>query len=1238
MKKIKYCKFILLLLFIFVAFLSNNKVYGYNLKYKAYLNDDEVEIITMGNTYKDPPDGVSLNTFIKATTDNNNFCGIVDKSRNEVNVAFSGSYQTYKLLLSNETLSNYGAGQEYTMGYDFGNLNVSDNGDIKDVTNAVGWVGYKNTNQVSSSEIELNGIDFKVLATMYKNANDQDRPSQTITITKWGVLKSKLEDLLKNKPEWFTKTKDGEKYIYASLSAVTAGPSSEKYAENEAALAKERDKGNENHPNVIIEYWKNVENNANINTWKDTIDDYYYRMDTAYDAIKVVFNTNLWRVNRGLATLSTSKSVDSPSLAQIGQSIMNLYDNQLYIPQELTEPQEVYIRHVDEEGYTIDGIENSQETKIDSAGRETIIINDNKNNEHSRDYQEYYKIGLNDKLRASRSLTYADSTYIYKYSGYEMVNQPTFDAANVIVKADKSSNKGTNIDVETKTSDKKNVTIITFKYSKQKITPDPDDPNKKDRDPKGGVKTITGTSTDPKSCETVYTPTGEDISPYLIANKYLLKDLKYNLVQDGDKVKYEMTNFNVNMLSSGEISDNDTFGSSTRGKIFGKDPWTLLDGGSPQNISLSQNISTPELEKFKTDFGSSLPNTENVNTLLKGEKTLATDFNTSFKIPTNKYNGIRTPKLTALYTGYDVIHNSYNNNEVIKKDASNTINVIVYNPLELGEISVSSEGVVDHTTTNTTTNVIQKNAKFTVDFGTKGSSKYASITDTSKYLDHYYMIFDIDIVLQDTREIRTYNGSGFGNLEQKQSGDIVKAGTLIKINKDQKQFTALASSSSSKGDIVSQIQNNVVLIGVSNNMPDSALENTVFKNAVRKYSMKVDQVEEKYINTDKTTNEIDFDNYCDENHKENSYHEAIYTKGQQMYDDSYYFAMAKAVTTNIGRIYDFELTDCSDIDYKSVFRINENANVNKLSGVRYFSGVKWFNIYTDQVNTLEDRANLNIDNTSAKKILPLGPYKSTVTSYVNAPKLGYRISFDLKTSGYFNYKLNTTSTREILIKPTYYFISKDGNTLVEDINLYYKNSDGKYENFVGSNYTIYFKPNDGYRYIYNNTNTPNISNMSSKLEPLNVGCNNTEKGFTLNSSMMSVSDNQFIQAWYGEFKLPNSTIAVNGSDISNPLTNGYIGVKFDIECIDDKGKSTEKRISYNQLNKNDKDSSGNLKPNTTQWDYEGFLGFTNYGNEANDLTLQLEKGTWSINNEKYNKIKGTVVLFDTDNRAANDFD
>ena len=383
----------------------------------------------------------------------------------------------------------------------------------------------------------------------------------------------------------------------------------------------------------------------------------------------------------------------------------------------------------------------------------------------------------------------------------------------------------------------------------------------------------------------------------------------------------------------------------------------------------------------------------------------------------------------------------------------------------------------------------------------------------------------------------------------------------------------------------------------------------------------------KYIN-DSGNNEVSFLNDID---AVTSYNDPQYTGGYRFYADGYYFAMQTITVRTVSRIYDFKISDCTDLAYKSAFRNGDFS----LIGNNYYSGTRRLYVYTSnnkEYTTLVDRnmEDIRINGTSSTKTLPLGPYKHTTASYLSAPKLGYRIAFDLKTTGYYTADTSSTKQRQIRIKPTYYYISKDGATLIRDIDLYYKDSSGKYRNFEGSNYTIYFTPNDGYRYT-SNASTANISSMSTKLESLNIGSSSGE--FYLTDKMMSSDDTGYIQSWYGEFKLPNTTIATrSGDSIDNALTDGYIGVKFDITCIDTNLNET---ISYNTNNK-----AASSQVNTTQWDYEGYLGFSNPGqpiSEQTSLRLQLEKGIWVINTQDvYDYIKGTVVLFDTDARAADD--
>jgi len=220
--------------------------------------------------------------------------------------------------------------------------------------------------------------------------------------------------------------------------------------------------------------------------------------------------------------------------------------------------------------------------------------------------------------------------------------------------------------------------------------------------------------------------------------------------------------------------------------------------------------------------------------------------------------------------------------------------------------------------------------------------------------------------------------------------------------------------------------------------------------------------------------------------------------------------------------------------------------------------------------------------------------------------------------------LDDTMTNGINITEAVPVTDDEGKTL-EEYTFTLENT-GK----VDSDYTIYFRPNDGYREIAYNKN-----NMSTDLEPLNIA--SSQGYFTLTDKMMSVSDTLYNQAWYGEFKLPNTTIAVKkGDSIRNALQDGYLAVKFDIQCLDfdESGSAT---VSYNQ-----NDKSLIQQENTTQWDYEGYLGFSMLGQkltENNSLRLQLEKGIWKIStDEEYKFVKGTVVLYDLDHRASSDFE
>ena len=420
----------------------------------------------------------------------------------------------------------------------------------------------------------------------------------------------------------------------------------------------------------------------------------------------------------------------------------------------------------------------------------------------------------------------------------------------------------------------------------------------------------------------------------------------------------------------------------------------------------------------------------------------------------------------------------------------------------------------------------------------------------------------------------------------------------------------------------------IVILASASNMPsDELLYNVVDQEVAIQMDKTQDATSRKYI-TDSGDNTANFSNDIEfsESHTDSNY-----TRGVKMYGDGYYFAMKTVAVRTASKIYDFKISDCSDLAYKSAFRQSDTNVLDKNSG--YYSGIRRMYIYTNankEYTALVDRNNLKINGTTSTRTLPLGPYKHTTAGYINAPKLGYRFSFDVKTSGYYMPSNSGVEARKIKIKPTYYYLSKDGSQVIKDITLYYKDETDKYKKFVGSGYNIYFTPDDGSRYT-NDLYASNTSYLSKKLESLNIG--NSSGEFYLKDNMMALDDTGYIQTWFGEFKLPNTTIAVkNGDSIQNALTDGYIGVKFEITCYDSKLNET---ISYNTLNK-----SASSAVNTTQWDYEGYLGFSNPGQEVNkdsSLRIQLEKGIWIIDSQQlYDFVKGTVILYDIDARAADD--
>ena len=532
--------------------------------------------------------------------------------------------------------------------------------------------------------------------------------------------------------------------------------------------------------------------------------------------------------------------------------------------------------------------------------------------------------------------------------------------------------------------------------------------------------------------------------------------------------------------------------------------------------------------------------------------------------------------------------------------------------------NTSKNRMVDHTIENHNTEQtkqIQKNSQFTIQMNATNNSHYYSSLLTKKYIGQYYIKFNFDvqdITIYDAQKSsgRRYEsvsvpaGSWIGPIYNKYGNTIATNG-IVKISAYALEDPNVANN------VVNQESNNYDVRAVAVNAPSSLIYD-VKRGRISESTTFITNVRNQFSSTG--SNNRDHNGYYDQ---------------KNIYGHSNYVADKHVETENISRVYDFKVTDLKDVDWKNIFRKSTSTTTNVHSGNAYYSGTRKWNVYTTEYNQMLERNVAEIGATK-QQILPLGPYKNTNSTYVKAPKLGYKFSFDLKTTG-------ATSNKKVVITPSFYYISKNGTGYTTDVKLYYKNSSNKYVSI--DNYNLYFVPDDGYRLTFEGTDQAyRFNNSTMKKSSVNLG---STKQITLTKNMMEQADNMFVQIWYGEYKLPNSTIivakdATGKYNINNNLTNGYIGIKFDIKVYEYTNSSmstVSKVLSYSQNNKNASSST-----NTSQWDYEGYLGFANPGNSARNIKIALEKGTWNLDNDTYNKIKGTVILYDTDAKASSDYD
>ena len=897
---------------------------------------------------------------------------------------------------------------------------------------------------------------------------------------------------------------------------------------------------------------------------------------------------------------------------------------------------EVYIRHIDKDGGSIiGGIENAEQVLKDSEGNLSLVSNSNSIDVPAGTYSEYYSFDLDKTMTISKSMVVLRGGFNYTYLGYVKRTDVSYDVAmgyaenarkQIIAGNDVYDVKYSSTDNSTTlyTFPQKNendVTIIDFYYSKTSTE-------------NVAIKLFTRSSATPSdtrlnTTDVTYVPASAFLHPYFEAPAYYATDLSYKKVIDNNSIKYNLERYVVNIAANGELVNSGSVikdGKEIKGDVIGNGSQYIIGGVNEVTTAVQKNIpsilssldlsATNEVENY---------NTKQNQKLIFGDNLVASDFEErNYAVTFTGYNGLRSAKGNLVYQQYDVLAGRYSGERIVK-NSTNEHFINLYTPIKMDipEVVITSEQDINHSNTSATTVIMGDDASFEVRLRCSDSNFFQGVGDVDKarFVKYYYLLFDFDVIHNGRlytkgTAIRMTNTAEFLGGITYFRGQVAPNETLSRDSSNHKIIVIAEASNAPEGPLVEGSRT------ITQLLQDIADQEEAIQILHTKTT-----AERQYLN-DSGDNEANFSN--DLEHAE-SHTPAAYTGGVAMYSDGYYYAMRTVVVRTVSRIYDLRITDCTDLAYKSVFR---NSN-NELIGNNYFSGTRRMFVYANgnkEFTTIMSRSgdDLYIYGTSSTKTLPLGPYKHNTATYTKAPKLGYRIAFDLKTSGFYMADGNDVTSRRIIIKPSYYFITKDGNTIIRDIDLYYRDQTDRYRNFEGSNYTIYFTPNDGYR-LKSNSTTSNVDSMTTKSTALNLGSSNGE--FYLNDYMMSSEDSNYIQSWYGEFKLPNTTIAVRkGDNVNNILTDGYIGVKFDITCSD---TVLDETISYNSPNKN-----AGSQVNTTQWDYEGYLGFANPGQpitETTSLRLQLEKGIWVISDQdKYDFVKGTVVLFDADDRASDD--
>jgi len=335
-------------------------------------------------------------------------------------------------------------------------------------------------------------------------------------------------------------------------------------------------------------------------------------------------------------------------------------------------------------------------------------------------------------------------------------------------------------------------------------------------------------------------------------------------------------------------------------------------------------------------------------------------------------------------------------------------------------------------------------------------------------------------------------------------------------------------------------------------------------------------------------------------------------------------ASASGTVEISGRVFDFAITDISDVAWEPFFR--------KAPGSYEHTG----KVFYTGPNNID-----GIPDSSRKYIMPVMPGKNDVKGYQQrAVKLGYTIRFEIKTIGNYYDELDF-----VQIKPTFAFVDKEGKNR-QEVDLYYSTPNNPLVRIGSTEDTEIQKMNLDFR--YRGINLSEFTNTAEAIYRLRGGMGTytlekwkeafpklSQNGVTISKYtkiLLSEPVRSFIgpvsglpagvdkykafasvQKWYGEYRLPADLLVVpRGTDLSKErnltrnspvfLKDGYVIVNFrDITVINDDNF--------------DNPSLGYTGKTGDGWVLEGY---------------DLDQGGWQL-------LTGDIVAYYVDRSASDDY-